>query len=239
MDRRAFLGLSLSWLIFWRRGHKKLCGIEFRILRRHHSGRRYLLIHGNESTARDVLVKHMASAHGTAYLVENGARYVGFNGGELDPNRLFSDDGAEANLRMLNPNWSEAQLISARMYLDRHRDQIVDAVCPRNGDVLIALHNNGPGYSVQDETGISDRTALNDAANPHEFCLCTDRADFARLAAGAYNVVLQNRAPRVDDGSLSRLAALRGFRYVNIEAGLGHEQKQKAMLDWVDSALPG
>jgi hypothetical protein len=112
-------------------------------------------------------------------------------------------------------------------------------VCPRNGDVLIALHNNGPGYSVQDETGISDRTALNDAANPHEFCLCTDPADFARLATGAYNVVLQNRAPRVDDGSLSRLAALRGFRYVNIEAGLGRDQKQKAMLDWVDSALPG
>ena len=46
-----------------------------------------------------------------------------------------------------------------------------------------------------------------------------------------------DRAPKTDDGSLSRLCAREGARYVNIEAGLGQEAKQKAMLAWVEQAL--
>ena len=40
-----------------------------------------------------------------------------------------------------------------------------------------------------------------------------------------------------EDGSLSRLMAKRGIRYVNIEAGIGKAAEQKAMLDWVRSNL--
>jgi hypothetical protein len=90
---------------------------------------------------------------------------------------------------------------------------------------------------VEDEVAISDRTALNNRANPHEFCLCTDPADFNRLSKGPENVVLQNRAPKVDDGSLSRLAAREGFRYVNIEVGMGRRAEQQRLLQWVDSTL--
>jgi hypothetical protein len=46
-------------------------------------------------------------------------------------------------------------------------------------------------------------------------------------------MVLQNLAPKEDDGSLSRLAARRGLRYVNIEAAHGNFQKQSEMLDWL------
>jgi hypothetical protein len=49
--------------------------------------------------------------------------------------------------------------------------------------------------------------------------------------------VLQNRAPKVDDGSLSRLAAREGFRYVNIEVGMGRRAEQQRLLQWVDSTL--
>jgi hypothetical protein len=180
----------------------------------------------------------MFTAKGTAVLVENTTRNVTFQRGVLDPNRMFSREGAEANLRSLNPRWSEAEFNSALLLLDRTRGQFVDAVRPHRGDVLIAVHNNGPGYSVQDEVSISDKVAMNDAQNPHEFCLCTNPDDFALLAPGQYNVVLQSRGPKSDDGSLSRLAALSGFRYVNIEAGLGRREKQSAMLGWVDQTLP-
>jgi hypothetical protein len=46
--------------------------------------------------------------------------------------------------------------------------------------------------------------------------------------------VLQKAAPKEDDGSLSRLAAARGVRYVNLEVGLGHAGRQKEMLDWIE-----
>jgi hypothetical protein len=238
VNRREFLGLGLGWLAFWRRGRRKLAGIRFRELRGRGAGRRYLLIHGNESTARQVLIRHMATARGKALLVEHDTRNVPFKGGLLDPNRMFSREGAERNLRMLNPGWPEAQILSGLLVLDREREEVIEVVAPRDGDVLIAAHNNGSGYSVADEVPISDRVALNDAGNPHEFCLCTAAADFERLAQGKFNVVLQDRAPSHDDGSLSRLAARAGFRYVNIEAGHGRFEKQKAMLEWVDAALP-
>jgi hypothetical protein len=237
VNRRELLAISLGWLIFWHRGTRKLAGIEFRVINGHHSGRRFLQIHGNETTARDVLIEHMKSASGRAFLIENHDRYVQFKGGRLDPNRMFSREGAERNLRMLNPDWPEAQLISASLMLDRHRHELVNAVRPVKGDVLIAVHNNSSSYSVEDEVAISDRTALNNRANPHEFCLCTDPADFNRLSQGTENVVLQNRAPKVDDGSLSRLAAREGFRYVNIEVGMGRRAEQQRLLQWVDSTL--
>ena len=235
--RRQFLLLSLGWLPFWKKGTRKLAGFEFLRIDGHHSDRRFLHIHGNETTAHEVLTAHMKTANGRAFLIVNRERNVIFKAGRMDPNRMFSREGAERNLRLLNPDWSEAQLISASLTLDRHRHELVDAVHPGKGEVLIALHNNSSNYSVEDEISISDKTALNNRANPHEFCLCTDPGDFELLAKGNENVVLQNRAPNSDDGSLSRLAAREGFRYVNIEAGIAHREEQVRMLRWVDSTL--
>jgi hypothetical protein len=228
----------LGWLLFWRRDRKKLAGIRFRVLRNGRSNRRFLMIHGNEQTAREVLTAHMKQAAGIAYLVENMERNVEFRSGELDPNRMYSREGAERNLRRLNPQWSEGEIQSALTYLDRRRDDVLKAVRPKDGDVLIAVHNNSQGYSVRDEVPISNRIAMNDADNPNEFCLCTDERDFELLSKGTYNVVLQNRTDAADDGSLSRFAARSGFRYVNIEAALGKFDRQRAMLQWVDATLP-
>jgi hypothetical protein len=238
-NRREFLGSFLGALLFWRsRDRRKLAGIEFQRLRKGRASRRYLLIHGNEQTAREVLTKYLETAQGTAWLVRNATRNVAMGAGELDPNRMFSRDGAERNLRTLNPGWPEAQIENGLLFLDSRRGQVLGAVRPKNGDVLIAVHNNSGGYSVNDEVAASNRVALNDAANPHEFCLCTAEPDFDLLIRGPYNVVLQDRPAGPDDGSLSRCAARQGFRYVNIEAGLGRFEKQQAMLEWVDRTLP-
>jgi hypothetical protein len=239
LDRREFLGSFLTALAFWRRrDRRKLAGIEFRCIRNGHGHRRYLLIHGNEQTARQVLTLHLQSAKGTAWLVQNNTRNVVIQAGELDPNRMFSRDGAERNLRMLNPGWHDAQILNGLLMLDRNRHQVANAVWPADGDVLIAVHNNTE-YSVKDEVDNSNRVALNDSGNPHEFCLCTTERDFELLSKGPYNVVLQNRPRGAEDGSLSRYAAREGFRYVNIEAELGKVEKQRAMLEWVDNTLPG
>jgi hypothetical protein len=207
------------------------------VLRHGHSGRRFLLIHGNEETARRVLTEHLETASGIAYFVENRERNVPFFSGELDPNRMYSREGAEKNLRLLNPSWGDAQMENGLLVLDRTRYQLLEAVWPEKGDVLIAVHNNVE-YSVRDEIAASNRVALKDETNPHEFCLCTTERDFELLSKGQYNVILQNHAAGADDGSLSRFAAREGFRYVNIETGLGKYEKQRAILDWVDRTLP-
>jgi hypothetical protein len=100
------------------------------------------------------------------------------------------------------------------------------------------LHNNSNGYSVESEIAISDRTSLKDAQNPHEFFLATDSADYEKLAASPFNVVLQNTAPKDDDGSLSRLAAKLGIRYINLECGLGKIERQRELLGWLEANLP-
>jgi hypothetical protein len=230
-SRREFVA---SWFPFFWRRHADLAGIRFDVVRRHSDRRHYLWIHGNEETARHVLRDHIRKAEGRAYLIRNSVRNVRLRGGQLDPNRMFSRDGAEKNLRALNPSWDFYQLQEALDELDRGRQRFLDKLLPERGELLIALHNNSAGYSVMDEVPISDRTSIRNPEQPRLFALCTDTRDYEQLAAGAFNVVLQNVAPKQDDGSLSRLAAARRVRYVNIEAPLGAAAEQRRVLDFVE-----
>jgi hypothetical protein len=185
-----------------------------------------------------VLTEFMANGRGRAYLVTNNTRTVPVDGGELDPNRMFSTAGARKNLQKLNPGWTEAQVNRALSELDRGRPKLLRALTPVPGGRIVALHNNAHGYSMEEELAASDRTALNDRDHPHEFMLCTDPTDFERLARGSFNILLQKNGPTEDDGSLSRLSAREGIRYVNIEAALGEKDKQRRMLSFLESTLP-
>ncbi len=233
-SRRAFLFL---WP-FRLRNRVKLAGIEFEVLRKGTSKRRYLLIHGDEETARQVLRSHMKSNAGIAHLVTGHKREVALRGGLLDPNRMFSREGADRNLKLLNPDWTPARINASLDALDRGRGKLISALTPPPGGLLVAVHNNSHGYSVETEIPISDQVSLRDAANPHEFFLATDPSDFRILSRSPYNAVLQNKAPREDDGSLSRLMAKRGARYANLEVALGKLDKQIEMLDWLERNLP-
>ena len=208
------------------------------VVRRHgHSGRRYLHIHGNEETARDVLNQHMKTHSGIAYLIDNADRYVAVEGLKIDPNRLFSRVGAEKSLHDQNPGAAGDQVKKVLDFLDDHREKLVRRLEPGNGDLLFALHNNRD-YSVREEIAQSDDTSIAQPDRPREFFLCTDPKDFAILRKSPYNVVLQNRKPTVDDGSLSRLAAKRGFRYVNLECAIGAADAQKERVAWLEKYLP-
>ena len=238
VTRRTFLA-AFCTLPLWGRDHfLSLAGIRFRTLRHRRSSRRYMHIHGNEDTARAVLLDFLPRHKGQAFLVESDTRYVQILGGRLDPNRMFSRAGAEKNLMSLNPDWPPDQLQHALDALDRGRKAFLKHVLPPDGGLLIAMHNNGPGYSVNDETAISDRVALNDSDHPHDFCLASSPADFEIISKSPFNVVLQATPGGEDDGSLSREAARRGKRYVNIEAALGNFDKQMLMLEWLARELP-
>ncbi|MBI3280842.1 MAG: hypothetical protein HYZ57_13470 [Acidobacteria bacterium] len=237
ITRREFL--FASWFpFFFRRRRIRIAGIAFRAVRRGGDRRRFLWIHGNEETARAALAGHMNYAQGRAFFVESSERNVPLAGGRIDPNRMFSRVGAEKSLRTLNPSWTETQLREALAALDKDREKFLRAILPKDGGLIVALHNNGPGYAIQNEIPISDRVAMNNPSHPDEFMLCTSPADFALLSRSPFNVLLQEKAPPEDDGSLSRLAAARGVRYVNIEAALGNQVDQRWMLAWLETYLP-
>jgi hypothetical protein len=233
-SRREFIIAAGFLPFFWRRDRLKMAGISFRVVRRGRSPHRYLHIHGNETTARGVLMEQVNAHGGTALFVQSDVRYVPLKSGRIDPNRMFSREGAEKNLRTLNPQWSEAQIENGALALEKDRHKFLNVIRPRRGGRIVALHNNSNGYSVESEVAISDKTSLKDAKNPHEFFLATDPADFEVLAKSPFNVVLQNTAPKDDDGSLSRLAAKLGIRYINLECGLGKIERQRELLGWLE-----
>ncbi len=239
-SRREFLafGSIFGWIPFLRPKHVSMAGARFRIFRNGHSRRRYVFIHGDEETARGVLLRHIKANQGIAYMVESRTRTVPCEAGRIDPNRMFSRVGAAASLKHLNPDWPQERVEAALAKLDHQRDHLVHALLPPPGGLLVALHNNSAAYSVTDEVPISDAKSLREPSNPHAFFLCTDPADFALLATSGYNVVLQQHTPPDDDGSLSRLAAVRGARYVNLEVAAGHSGRQQEMLDWLEWMLP-
>ena len=167
VTRRQFL--ALGWFPLLRPRHIGLAGARFRILRNGRSLRRYLRIHGNEETARQVLERHMETHEGTAYVIESHTRVVAVESLKLDPNRMFSRVGAEANLRQLNPDAAPERVRSALGVLAGGREKLVRALPPPKGGLTIALHNNASGYSVAAEAPISDRTSLREPGNPHAF----------------------------------------------------------------------
>jgi hypothetical protein len=237
MKRREFLIAAGFLPFFGRRDRVKMAGILFRVVHRGASPHRYLHIHGNETTARDVLMEQVNAHGGTALFIQSDTRNVALQGGHIDPNRMFSREGAEKNLRTLNPNWSEAQIENGALALEKDRHKFLKAIRPPKGGRIVALHNNSNGYSVESEVAISDKTSLKDASNPHEFFLATDPADYEKLATSPFNVVLQSTAPKDDDGSLSRLAARVGIRYINLECGLGKIERQRELLGWLEGNL--
>jgi hypothetical protein len=234
LGRRSFI---FGWIpSIFHRPEIELCGIRFHVIRRGHSARRYLMIHGDENTARDVLTNYMRDHNGIAYVVTGKERTVEIQGLKIDPNRLFTREGADFSIRNLNPGVDVERLVGVLDYLDRERGNLIRHLMPGKGSRLFALHNNRD-YSVRDELAASNQTSIKQPDQPRDFFLCTNPKDFEILRQSPYNVVLQTD-PYPDDGSLSRLAARRGFRYINLECAIGEYDAQMERVKWLDAHLP-
>ncbi len=240
-SRRDFVALSVAgplvgWMPWFRPKEIALEMARFQIVRHGRSTRRYVLLDGNDDAARQLLTDHMESQRGTAYLIESRTVDVEIAGGKLDPNRMFSRAGAEANLRSLNPGWSADQVAAGLDLLDRQREKLLDALLPPDRGLLIALGGVGSDSATQ-SAALGDQRSLPQPGHPQQFYLCTDAADYQALAASPYNVVLLQHVRARDDGSLARRAAVRGVRYLRIETSPG-DAAQRDMLAWAEAHLP-
>jgi hypothetical protein len=238
LSRRSFLLAGAPALWPFGPARVRLCGLEFTVLKRGNSPLRLIVLHGDEVTARTAVTVLMRTQAGVAHLIDSQTRQVRVAGGMIDPNRLFSRAGAERSYLKLNPGMTDAALQKSLNWLDRNRPKLLEAILPPAGGLLLSVHNNSRGYSLEEEVGDSRRTSLPRRTDPFAFFLATNDADFELLAKGPYNALLQNNPKSQDDGSLSRLCAARAIRYVNLEVALGKLELQEEMLAWVTRTLP-
>lgn len=235
MKRRSFILGAFGFPWFFRRHYVEFCGVHFHVLRHGHGPHRYLRIHGDETTAAEVLTAYLSDHPGIGYSVTNTKRNVEIQGLKIDPNRFFSRIGAEKSLRNLNPDADAAKISAVLDFLDRDRPRLLARLIPPAGGRMFALHNNRD-YSVQDELAASDQTSIRQPDLPRDFFLCTRPEDYKILKESPYNVVLQTQA-EPDDGSLSRLFARRGLRYINLECAIGAYDAQMERVRWLEAHL--
>ena len=211
--------------------------IEFKVVKKGNSDRKYIWLRGDEQTAKMALEHHINRYGGTAFFIMNNLRDVEFHGGLIDPNRIFSSYGAKRNIHKYNPHWPATKNQQLLDGLNKDRPSFLNAIFPTNGGLLIALHNNYKGYNVHEEVAISDSISIKKDQNPRDFYLCTNREDFELLAKSPFNVVLQENSPKKDNGSLSWAAIDNNVRYINIETRLGWLSMQKRMLVYIEKNL--
>ena len=214
-----------------------LAGIPFEVVGDGKSQNRYIWLHGDEETARMALEYHMQYYSGLAFFIKSKTREVPFKSTIIDPNRIFSRAGAYKALRKFKPDWSKSSLQNALDVIEDDRKLFLEAIMPRENALLISVHNNFRGYNVHREKHNSQKTSIKSNQNPRDFIICTNDEDYKKLSKGPFNVVLQNKFPDKDDGSLSWEALRRDVRYLNIETRLGYLSMQKKMLKFIEETL--
>ncbi len=213
------------------------CGIKFDIKKNGFSNVSYILIHGDEETARMLLEEHIKENQGRAFFIKSKEREVPLGPTIVDPNRIFSKVGATKALKKFKPNWDTSKLEILLKELDDSRNKFLFNLFPSEGGLLIALHNNFRGYNVNNELKNSQLYSIRKEQNPRDFIICTDLRDYKKLKQGPYNVVLQNVIEEENNGSLSWAALENGIRYINIESRLGWLSQQRKMLKFVEDEL--
>tara|TARA_Y100000588_G_scaffold391328_1_gene499612 strand:+ start:2546 stop:3313 length:768 start_codon:yes stop_codon:yes gene_type:complete len=216
-----------------------IAGVKFEILKNGESNRRYIWIHGDEKTAELLIRKYLKENDGTAYLINSTEREVLINGYILDPNRIFTNDGAKRNLIKLNNSISKLELNKTIELISNDRDDFFKSISPPKGGLLIALHNNIREYSIDNEIPLSTAVSLKNMDHPdhHNFFICTNQEDYNILKKSPFNVVLQDKQIENDDGSLSWYASRKNIRFINIETRLGYLSTQAKMLKYVNENL--
>ena len=211
--------------------------ISFNVRYKQDSNKHYIWIHGDEKTAKMAILNHLKFYPGKGFFIDNEDREVDYLDTKIDPNRIFSRSGSYRTLKKFKPEWSPGTLKPELDKLDKQRDIFLKKIFPDSMGLIIAVHNNSRGYSVKDELKFSTKVSLNSKQSSKDFIICTYDGDFEKLAVGPYNVVLQNKMPTKDNGSLSWAALRNGVRYINVETRLGWRTKQEKMLEFIEKSI--
>lgn len=191
--------------------------------------------HEDESTAVEAAKDAVRKFGGRLFwLTHGGGRNIRFSLRDekyvVDPNRIFSNKGAEASLTALG-NYSDGALYEVRVFADA----VLSKVFSKTG-LIVGMHNNSEkNYSALSYLNGGElehdaqKVSVVEGSDPDDFFFTTWSKIFSGLEKKGFNAVLQKRGI-ADDGSLSVRCQRSGLPYVNVEAQHGHEKKQEEML---------
>ena len=161
---------------------------------------------------------------------------------EIDPNRAFSKSGIEMDFikRYGIIEWGNLPS-KTRDYIVSSALAVTQKISENalDGKPILALHENSPGeltimsYLTDPEFmqfAEVGRVYVNPNMDPNNFAYVNTRPLFEAFRRKGINVVLQNNAPALDDGSLSYAAAMSGVPYVNVEVRKGTGKVQGRMI---------
>jgi hypothetical protein len=197
----------------------------------------FLNVHDDEDTSVAAGKANIAKFGGQLIeLVHSGERLITFGlGGQkysFDPNRMFSDAGIKATLK-LRSHYSTIAHAAIKKFADEYLAQFALNREP----VILALHNTVDGFfSVASFTpsyylgAEAADVFISPRRSKFDFFFVTDRIFFESLKKLDFNVVLQNNERATDDGSLSVHFAKLNIPYINIEAEMTHLDEQIEML---------
>ncbi|MDF2380542.1 hypothetical protein JMG10_03620 [Nostoc ellipsosporum NOK] len=201
-------------------------------------------IHDDECTSVEAARDWLMEKGGLLIRVENaGERLLKFTiGGQeykIDPNRLYSKEGAAKSLDRFGEVSGEAVEAAFRF------GQQLLALVPETTKCLVALHNNTEGglsvhtYKAGGDAAMDTKEVLHmPEQDPDDFLLTTDSIMYRRLATAGYNVIWQHNEEVRDDGSMSVYFGKRPeVVYVNCETEHGHVEEAGKMLRAIEKVL--
>lgn len=214
--------------------------VELAVHRTGDAGTAFLVLHDNEQTAVEAGLEAIRDGGRLVEVRSRGERLLEARRDgrvwRFDPNRIFTEAGAEATLRAENgdaPPAPPAVVAEVRDFAEA----LLEAYGAASLPVVVTLHNNSPGqYSAASYAPGGDLVAdaaavhLPVDADPDNFFFVTERGHYEALTASGFPVVLQDNERAADDGSLSIWAARQGIPYVNVEAEHGQRDRQVEML---------
>lgn len=196
----------------------------------------FISLHDDEFTSVNAAKKLLEEKGGLLIEIENNLqRNIRFRLGNymysVDPNRIFSKEGAKNSLEELGKSSSKA--------IDEAFDfgQRIIQLIPENATCVIALHNNTPNqfsaieYAAGNKrSAYSKKVYINPEQDEDDFFLTTDNELYESLADKGYNTILQENAKCSEDGSLSVYCGKNKMRYINCETEHGKTEQYLEMI---------
>jgi len=203
----------------------------------------FINLHDDEITSVAAAKRVLEEYGGLLIEVENNAqRNIRFKLDRyfynVDPNRIFSQEGIKKSLDQLGK-------ISYKAVdeVEKLGQRIIQLI-PGDAKCIIALHNNTPDlFSITEYAPGNKRSVdckkvyINDDQDTDDFFLTTDSKLYEKLADKGFNTILQDNKSCTDDGSLSVYCGRKNIRYVNCETEQGKTEQYFEMIKALMTAL--
>lgn len=197
---------------------------------------KFISLHENEHTSIEGITNNINSSTFNCKLYilkQNGDRRLKYilkgKSYFFDPNRIFSLKGIKATLLNCNKSYPSELENRVKSFSDSLL-LIMDVENSKN--YIIAIHNNtNDKFSVLSykKSRDAEQVYVNNDEDIDDFFIVTSATDYEHFKSKKLNVVLQSENAE-DDGSLSIYCQKNGLKYINIEAELGHKDKQIKMI---------